>query len=57
MRHGCSSDAEVVAAARDLERHVRALDADDSGAMTKGAVAAFSVLVVAVLVLGWLFAR
>jgi hypothetical protein len=48
------ADATVAARARELERHVRALDAHDVDAMKKGLVAASAIVFAAILLLGFL---
>jgi hypothetical protein len=50
-----AADAEVAACARELERHVRAIDAYDREGVKNGVIAAITVIAVIVLAVVWLF--
>ncbi len=49
-----AADAEVAACARELERHVRAIDAYDRDGMKKGVIAVATTLAVVVFAIVWL---
>jgi hypothetical protein len=49
-----AADTDVAAAARDLERHVRAIDAYDREAVKKGIIAAIAALILLVFAVAWL---